>query len=527
MICYWPVALGYLIIGLLAYARILGTFFVADDFVYLDDIAGADSAAVIFSPLAGRYFRPLVVLVYYVNYQLAGLSPWTYHLSVVLMHVVNGWLVFLLGRTIAPDRGPLVPALAGALFLVFGGHAEAVTWIGGMADPLVTLFLLLALLLLHRALDAPRPIPWLVGTWTAFALALLTKELSAVFLGFAVAFTALAGPAWPDSRRMRRAAIALSVAVLMLTAYFVLRKVVLGFTFVDLQGLGTSTNLADAIRAFTVRSFLPHSGPLMRVWSQLLDLYVGLPIVVVLLFFVRRQDWRPLLLLTACFGLALAPVLPLSIAIATPESERLIYLASAFASLLLVWFLDATLRQRWLVTTMVVVWSLGHALALDRINRRWVTAASLTQGITSSFREIVREHGRPGWAVYVLNVPDTVQGTYVYRRGFHNSLRVTDQDQLDRLGGVYVLSVHAVFDASAPVTVSQRDPRTFEIDLGGGQLLGAASPPGPFYAIDGWSGGGFRATFTAAAGPALVVYLSPQETRLAGILPDSRIPFGS
>ena len=94
---YWPIALGYLVVGLVAYGRILGTFFVADDFSYLDEMSRAESPAVIFSALAGRYFRPAVVLVYYVNYQLSGLSPWTYHLSVVFVHVVNAWLLFLLG----------------------------------------------------------------------------------------------------------------------------------------------------------------------------------------------------------------------------------------------------------------------------------------------------------------------------------------------------------------------------------------------------------------------------------------------
>ena len=101
VIRYWWLALAYLVVGLVAYGRVLGTFFVADDFAYLDELSRATSPAVIFSALAGRYFRPAVVLVYYVNYQFSGLSPWTYHLSVVLIHVANAWLLFLLGRTIA------------------------------------------------------------------------------------------------------------------------------------------------------------------------------------------------------------------------------------------------------------------------------------------------------------------------------------------------------------------------------------------------------------------------------------------
>ena len=73
----------------------------------------------------------MVVLAYYVNYQISALDPVSYHLTVVLLNVVNSFLVFLLGRTLGAP--PLAAPLAGLLFLVFGGHAEAITWIGGMA----------------------------------------------------------------------------------------------------------------------------------------------------------------------------------------------------------------------------------------------------------------------------------------------------------------------------------------------------------------------------------------------------------
>jgi hypothetical protein len=56
--------------------------------------------------------------------------------------------------------------------------------------------------LFQRARDAARPVPLIAGTWVAFAAALLTKESSAVFLGFAVAFAALAKLGLPDRRRM-------------------------------------------------------------------------------------------------------------------------------------------------------------------------------------------------------------------------------------------------------------------------------------------------------------------------------------
>lgn len=522
---YWPLAAAYLVVGLAVYARILGTFFVADDFSYLDELSKAQSPAVIFSVLAGRYFRPAVVFVYYVNYQLSGLSPWTYHVSVVLIHVVNAWLVFLLGRSMGPGRGVLVPALAGGVFLVFGGHAEAVTWIGGMADPLVTLFLLVALLLFLRSLDSVRPVPLLVGTWLAFAAALLSKESAAAFLGLALVGAVLATPTWPDRQRVRRTILALSVLVLVLVAYFALRRAVLGFTFVNLEGLGTNTNLADTARAFVLRSFLPQGSLLSLIRAHSLDVYVIAPVVLVLVWIARRADYRPLLVLALWFGLAVAPVLPLSISLATPETERLIYLPSAFACLLTVWLFDTALKRRWLVVSVTVLFSLWHLRALDRTNRTWVTAAALTRSQTTSFGELMRQHGRPGQPVFVLNVADNVRGAFIWRRGFHEALRLTSPDQVAAMAGTHVLSVYQVWDENAPVQVVRKSAHTFDFRLASGSVGGGPSATA-LYALTNWSAVGFTAEFTPAAGRGLVVYFSPHEARVAGKLEMAAVPFG-
>ena len=516
------VALTYLALGVAIYAGILNTFFVADDFSYLDAIQSAKSPSVIFSPLAERYFRPSVVLVYYLNYQVAGLDSTTYHLSVVLMNVANAWLVFLLGSRLSPSRHRLVPALAGLLFLVFGGHAEAVTWIGGMADPLVTLCVLTALLLFHASLDSPRP-QWLwLGSWAAFAAALFSKESAAVFPGLALVVGVLGRPAWPDRATIRRIAIGLAGPVLLLAGYFLLRRAVLGFTFVMLQGLGTNTNPLAMTRAFVLRCFFPQGALLSAVFNNHLDVWIIFPLALILAWFVKRADFRPLVLLGLCFAGALAPVLPLSISIATAESERLIYMASAFASLLAVWFLDAALKRVWLVAAIVLVCSIGHIAALQRVNRNWQEAAVVVEETLTTFAQTMREHGRVGSAVYLLNAPDDVRGAYVFRRGFHEALRVMAPDQLAAMARTYVLSVHIVEDVAQPVTVTVRSPRALSINLGGGWLLGAPAAPTATLAISDWAGKSFAAEFGPAADGSLVVYFTPRRTAVVGRLPLER-----
>jgi hypothetical protein len=512
------IGLTYLAVGLGVYRNILHTFFLADDFSYLDAIKDAPSASVVFSPLAERYFRPSVVLVYYLNYQLSGLDPLSYHLSVVVVHVLNAWLIFLLGRAMAPAAGIAVPALAGFLFLVFGGHAEAVTWIGGMADPLVTLFLLFGLLLFARSLASPRPARLLIGSLAAFAAALLSKESAAIFPVLIVPLAILHQPRPPVRRTATLVALALTVSSVLLVGYFLLRKAVLGFAFVNLEGLGTNSNVLLMGRAFVLRSFFPQGELLTAVFDRHLDVWVLLPAAVLLASRVPAAEFRPLLLLGFCFGAALAPVLPLSIAVATPESERLVYMASAFATLLLVWFLGAAFRRTGLVVVIVLACSLGHTVALERINRNWQEAAAITRETLSGFAEVMRTSGRVGRAVYVLNVPDNVRGAYIFRRGFHEALKVTAPDQLAVMAQTHVLSVYAISDPS-PVRVVSLGPRSVRTELGGGWLIGQPNPPTADRALREWSRHSFVTDFTDLADGSLLLYFTPHATAVAGRLP--------
>jgi len=333
----------YLVVGVTVYARILPAFFVADDFAYLRDIAVSKSPSVTFEALAGRYFRPMVVLVYYLNYQISALDPFSYHLTVVLLNVVNSFLVFLLGRALAAP--PLAAPLAGLLFLVFGGHAEAITWIGGMADPLVTMFVLAALLLFLKALNRERPLGLVLAIWALFVCALLSKESAAVLPGLLIAAAALARSDGGLLRASRLLVLTLAGMAVFVVGYLLLRNSILGFSFVNLDGLGTNTHFIATTRSFIIRSFLPQGELAMTIFMYRFDVLLGVPIAALLAWGLTRSDFRSLGFIALCFGIALMPVLPLSIALATPESERLIYMASAFATLLLVWFLAAVIQQ--------------------------------------------------------------------------------------------------------------------------------------------------------------------------------------
>lgn len=505
-------------IGIAAYWQIMPTFFVADDFAYLDAIQNAQSPFVAFEALAGRYFRPLVVFVYYINYQLSGLNPWSYHLSVVLFNAICAWLVFLFAMELEREVGRVTPFLAGLLFVTFGGHAEAVTWIGGMADPLVTLWALVALLSFMRALKATRPAKCLCGAWTALALGLLSKESAAIIPGLFVCLTVLREDR-SSTRAWRTLWWALGGSAFIWLIYLWLRWEALGFAHVNLQGLGTNSNVLQMGRAFVLRSFIPQGAVLSSVFNHHLDVWLILPAGLMLSLRVARPQWRPLVSHGLCLGAALAPILPLSIAVATPESERLVYMASAFASLLLVSFLGAAIRHKTTVAVIVLLCAVGNVASLVRINRHWQEASAITRSALTSFGDIMRRYGRIGRAVYVLNVPDNVRGAYVFRRGFHEALRVMAPDQVSNMAQTYVLSVYSLSDVAAPVRITRLGSRAVKIDLGEGWLVGNPSPPSTTVALSEWATQSFVATFSEEADGDLILFFTPRSTSVVGRLP--------
>jgi tetratricopeptide (TPR) repeat protein len=97
-----------------------------------------------------NYYRPLQYLIYMGIYRICGLNPAGYHLSKLLLHILTTILLFfMLEGYFTNFRTALAAAI---LFAVHPIHTEAVTWISGITDALVTPFVLCAFILYLKAL---------------------------------------------------------------------------------------------------------------------------------------------------------------------------------------------------------------------------------------------------------------------------------------------------------------------------------------------------------------------------------------
>jgi len=110
-----------------------------------------------------NYYRPLMHIVYMINYYVFGLKPWGYHLVNVLFHCGAAVLVFLMTRRFLPPCKGLLslvylspPFMCALLFAAHPIHTEAVAWIAGLPDVAFTFFYLLSFYLYILFRDGAR-----------------------------------------------------------------------------------------------------------------------------------------------------------------------------------------------------------------------------------------------------------------------------------------------------------------------------------------------------------------------------------
>ena len=500
----------YLVGGIAVYWSILDSWFVADDWDFLLLAHRATGPMVAFTPLVGRFLRPLEVLTYYVNYEAFGLRPFPYHLTVVAVHIVSTWLVTRLAFRLGADR--TIAFSAGLIFLFFGGHSEAVTWLGGAADAWLAMFMLAGLLLLARGLEAERATGSLAAALLVLTAGYLAKEPAGIAPGLIVAFGAsrLLAAGAPARRIITRTILLAGLSTAALGGYVLIRARLFGSAFGAYSALGINPDLTGAFRAFLIRAFLPPGRVVEYLWMHQYDLVLVIAgAVLVAVLAVRYATDRPaLVFLSAALLISLAPSAPLSIALINTVSERYLYTPTAFSCILMAWTIVRALPSRSLAQAAIGGLVVAHGVTLAAANRTWSEAAAVCRTLSSQIVEAVNQTP-PGAQVIVLSVPDTINGAYVMRGAFRNALLITGRN-------VDPSDVRARFLAST-MNVSAKDvtfvertgPRSFTVTLKQGRFAEAALPPSPEYTVERWSSRGFDVTL-APTGHRIEVFFSSE-----------------
>ncbi|HRH66572.1 MAG TPA: tetratricopeptide repeat protein [Bacteroidia bacterium] len=125
-------------------------------------------------------FHPVTMISYALEYKYSKLNPRTYHLTNVILHLLNGVLVYLFIWLLTGRL--LVTIITAALFLLHPMHVESVAWISERKDLLYCLFEMGALSAYIAYVKKGKFIFYLF-CFVLFILALLSKAMAVAMVG--------------------------------------------------------------------------------------------------------------------------------------------------------------------------------------------------------------------------------------------------------------------------------------------------------------------------------------------------------
>ncbi len=287
-----------------------------------------------------NYYRPIMHVVYMLDYHLFGLRPWGYHLVNIIFHAGSSVLVFLIARVLLKEYKPAskflsAPLVAALLFAVHPIHTEAVVWVAGITDLSYSFFCLLSLYLYIRSEGRFNTRYYL--SIAAFFLGALCKEPALTLPGILISYDLLLSKERPGFSTIakRYALFALAVA-----AYFGLRLYALGGRMAPTAGHGEHMdymNLLLLLATYFKKLAVPVDLKIFydfRPEGSLSDASVPVAIIIIALivasFYIAYKKDR------LAFFCLLAITIPLAPCLYTPAitgpsmlGERYLYLPSA------------------------------------------------------------------------------------------------------------------------------------------------------------------------------------------------------
>jgi protein O-mannosyl-transferase len=322
------------VLGGLVYLNALHNPFVYDDYHTVVENRSILELTDLPTIVLGAVTRPIVNFSYAFDRAIWGPLPFGFHLTNVILHMVNVLLLFGLARHVG--KGDFVAFAASGLLAMHPMMTEAVGYISGRSEVLCATFFMLALMSGSRWL-AEGGARWAFRTAGLWAAALATKESAAMFPFVLLAYDRLALPA-DDIARSRR----VRQVHLPLLSTAVLAGIVRLLVFARVEYPGQVTlhwNYLllelDVVRRYLAMIAIPSGQALfhevasidlwdLRAWIAVLAV-AGLAAVGARL---RRADW------VAGFGVFwfLLVLVPSSVLIALdqgePMAEHRVYLAS-------------------------------------------------------------------------------------------------------------------------------------------------------------------------------------------------------
>lgn len=435
----WAALLILAVLAIAVHAPIIGCTFFSDDFQVLHRLKTQGSST---------FFRPLADWALRINLALTGPEPWAFRLVNLVLLGINGWLVYLLAGRLLRTTGALS---AGLLFVVYPFHLEPQAWIIGRGIAMATAFTLGAMVVATSSAS-------MVTRTTAVALLGLLGSLcyeSALLLPLMLGVWWLLIP--PQDQRAWRAMLVASFAVV--AANLALRWFAMGGVANDYGAAFFSKPMSEYLGSMAKvigRSFLPPHNDTSAQSMRFAVLGLALGLVASWFWRANRavpEQRRKALLLLVLFGAASIIAVVGGVSTRTAESDRFLYLPSAFLSILIILALSTFSSPRWRNLVLGVL-ILACVVGLRSGQANWKAASRAIERIIASVPQPPAD-GR----LFVHGLPGDHQGAFIFRHGFHEALLFAGRDTAGVLRADTLIGTRAMdrADRMDTLTVSGRD----------------------------------------------------------------------
>ena len=177
-----------LLIGLYVYAGSLHNEFLWDDHTYMvtnPNIKDFSLLPRLFTTNMAstyvqdsRYYRPLQMFTYMMDYSLWKLNPQGYHITNILLHLLVSLTLYCFVSLLSGKRS--LAFFTSLVFVIHPIHISAVDFIAGRASSLSSLFILLSMIFYIKCVDEKNRTKNYILLIAAYILALLSKEISLI-----------------------------------------------------------------------------------------------------------------------------------------------------------------------------------------------------------------------------------------------------------------------------------------------------------------------------------------------------------
>ncbi|MCI0449324.1 MAG: tetratricopeptide repeat protein [Chlorobi bacterium] len=408
------------VISFAVYANSISNGFVFDDesvilsdptIEKLSNIPNFFTGEMGFHKVIGAYYRPAVSSSYAIDYALWNFRPFGFHLTNILLHIINTLLFYrlllLMFAKSGSDFKDYAVLIGAVIFAVHPIHTEVVAWVSGRTDGLSCTFFFAAFIYYLKYSEQGRNLNFAL-TLLFYLFALFAKEMAITFPVIIILYDAVINKLKFRHELKKKLPLYSALIVLsllfMLLRWYALKDVPIRVTYYYFYGLDFATVVYTMLQTIPIyfrlsvapygmlyhySGYLPYQSSLFA-FNVLFSIVFILITVFVIIYLYKRLPYVSYALVF--FFTSLVPVLNI-VPTMNFMADRFLYIPSAFLSiaiiaLILKYYSDKTANII-MVSGGIVIIIYGY-MTISR-NADWKTNDDL----------FLSAEGRPGTVLYV------------------------------------------------------------------------------------------------------------------------------